>query len=387
MDDEDAAERGLASSSSLKQPKTVSKRSRKKAKKNRENKAEKENHQVIIDHHPTNKREKVLGVFVHYSDCLNLDVQLLHPSVRVLLVNLETGGYVAKQKRENKVTCYEEGNVGHILPLMTQPFVFRVSRTLVPRWEELLIFNESFHYLAHPSEAGADDDGGKDGDTMNQTRMATTRRHVRESLGLFFLVQDFVSMTRANNSNAAGGRKRSGEGRGWRDVAWAFLKPFPSPDEANTERRLRLQLFKPGTRKEGERSEAKVVWDWWKNRKHVKYPSSLYVTVQAIDPPTPGSNVPSDPNVLTTDTQVTTGSGKKTLLNGLQRETPSAVSFSCVLLQNHYSKIFSWKHKRGTIRGIHLPSCPESFSKAQPFFRLQRPQRERRRPRRRAKMR
>lgn len=63
---------------------------------------------------------KVLGVFVHFSDCLDLDVFLLHPMVKVLLVNLETGEFVTKSDSDKNVTCYSEANVKHILPLMTQ---------------------------------------------------------------------------------------------------------------------------------------------------------------------------------------------------------------------------------------------------------------------------
>ncbi len=210
---------------------------------------------------------------------------------QVLIVNLETGHFVDKQDREKQVTCYGDTNVRHIMPLMTQPFKFRNSGTLVPRWEELLIFNESFDYLSSAQQTSSG--GGRDDRTRTR---ATTATQGREKLGLFFLVQDFVSMNRANNSNAS--EDKSGDGKGWHDVAWAFLKPFPSPGEANTETKLRLQLYKPSARKmpaadgggtagaaERPENEARVVWNWWMNCKHVKYPSSLYVTVQAILPP------------------------------------------------------------------------------------------------------
>lgn len=132
--------------------------------------------------------KKVVGVFVHSSDCLNIDVHLLHPSVKVLLVDLESGHFIQKRNPDQSVTCYEESNVKHIMPLMTQPFVFRHSRTLVPRWEELLLFNEDFQHFAS----------------------------YKEKLGVFFIVQDFVSMNKANN--------RREDEKGWHDVAWAFLK-------------------------------------------------------------------------------------------------------------------------------------------------------------------
>lgn len=68
-----------------------------------------------------------------------------------------------------------------------------------------------------------------------------------------------------------------------------LLQPFPASDINNTDKKLRLQLFRPHPRKvKGLESadEAGCVWNWWQKCKHIKYPSSLYVTVQAIDPPT-----------------------------------------------------------------------------------------------------
>ena len=37
--------------------------------------------------------------------------------------------------------------VTHVIPLMTQPFDFRKRKSVVPRWEELLLFNEDFDYF------------------------------------------------------------------------------------------------------------------------------------------------------------------------------------------------------------------------------------------------
>jgi hypothetical protein len=52
----------------------------------------------------------------------------------------------------------------------------RSSGTLLPRWEELILFNESFSHLEKTFGA---------------------------NLGIFFLVQDFVSMTKTNNQKVA----------------------------------------------------------------------------------------------------------------------------------------------------------------------------------------
>jgi len=34
-----------------------------------------------------------------------------------------------------------------ILPVMTQTFDFKEMKTMVPWWDEMLIFNENFNYL------------------------------------------------------------------------------------------------------------------------------------------------------------------------------------------------------------------------------------------------
>ena len=106
-------------------------------------------------------------------------------------MNLGDGSHVRKSNSGANASYAQESdsNVTHILPLMTQPFNFRYgystfltkimpssvpfyslprsSRTLLPHWEELIIFNEKFSYLRH---------------------------RLGDSLGIFFLVQ--VSLNR-----------------------------------------------------------------------------------------------------------------------------------------------------------------------------------------------
>lgn len=54
---------------------------------------------------------------------------------------------------------------------MTQPFDFRKQKSIVPRWEELLVFNDSFDYFMS----------------------------FGSNLGIFFEIVDFVSMSVVNN--------------------------------------------------------------------------------------------------------------------------------------------------------------------------------------------
>ena len=72
---------------------------------------------------------------------------------------------------------------------------------------------------------------------------------------------------------------------GWHHVAWAFLKPVPSRQHSNLEKRLRLQLYKPQQSVSKLAPDDSEVWKWWSQCIHVKYPSSLYVTVEPVNPP------------------------------------------------------------------------------------------------------
>ena len=68
---------------------------------------------------------EVLSITVHGTDTLRADSHLIHPIVRVCVVDVEMGEY-AKKSREDRCVAsfYERGNpsVDYILPVMTQAF-------------------------------------------------------------------------------------------------------------------------------------------------------------------------------------------------------------------------------------------------------------------------
>ena len=72
---------------------------------------------------------------------------------------------------------------------------------------------------------------------------------------------------------------------GWHHVAWAFLKPSPSRIHSNIGKTVRLQLYKPQPSKINTNKGDSEVWKWWSQCPHVPYPSSLYVTVEPVNPP------------------------------------------------------------------------------------------------------
>ena len=49
---------------------------------------------------------------------------------------------------------YEQENVEHVLPIMTQPFHFKKNKSTIPEWEEQIIFNERLgHFLQDHGDA------------------------------------------------------------------------------------------------------------------------------------------------------------------------------------------------------------------------------------------
>ncbi|KAK4825282.1 hypothetical protein QYF61_026083 [Mycteria americana] len=95
----------------------------------------------------------VLGVYIHRSDRLKTDLLVSHPMVKIHVVDQRSGLYVKKDHSKRKVSSYyEQEQVEHVLPIMTQPYDFRQSKSAVPEWEEQVIFNERFGYFIQNTE-------------------------------------------------------------------------------------------------------------------------------------------------------------------------------------------------------------------------------------------
>ncbi|XP_023336520.1 jouberin [Eurytemora carolleeae] len=126
----------------------------------------------IIEPQP-DLQARVIGVFIHECEVLKMDFLIAHPVVKVSLVDGLTGNFLEKTNPSRRVTSYyEDEKVSRILPLMTQPFDFRLKRDILPKWEELLLFNDDFD--------------------------ATFEKH--ENIVMFFEIIDFVSMAVANEN-------------------------------------------------------------------------------------------------------------------------------------------------------------------------------------------
>ncbi|XP_061700465.1 jouberin isoform X2 [Syngnathoides biaculeatus] len=197
----------------------------------------------------------VLGVYVHRTDGLKTDLRISHPMVKVHVVDEVTGQYVKKQDSHRPVSSfYEQDRVDHILPIMTQPFDFKKNKSVVPEWNEQIIFNEPFSHFV--------------GQDPKSPRVV-----------LFFEVLDFLTMEEAKANVDVEKHER-----GFRKIAWAFLKLVGANGVLNTGSKIRLQLYCPPTWAKRQPHAIEVV-DWWRHYSRVKYASTLYVTVKGIKLP------------------------------------------------------------------------------------------------------
>ncbi|RXN18085.1 jouberin isoform X1 [Labeo rohita] len=216
--------------------------------------------EVIVEEEQAQEKQSfddslVLGVYIHRTDKLKTDLMVSHPMVKVHVVDEVTGQYVKKEDSHRHVSSfYEQENIEHILPIITQPFDFKKHKNTVPEWEEQIIFNERFGYFLQ------DDDESP---------------HVM----LFFEILDFISMEEARTNVSVDRHER-----GFRKIAWAFLKLVGTNGVLNVNTKLRLQLYCPPPRAK-KLPQTVEVFQWWSKFPRSKYASTLYITVKGLKPP------------------------------------------------------------------------------------------------------
>ncbi|XP_041667936.1 jouberin [Cheilinus undulatus] len=197
----------------------------------------------------------VLGVYIHRTDRLKTDLLISHPMVKIHVVDINTDQYVKKEDCHRPVSSfYEQENVDHILPIMTQPFDFKKNKSVIPEWHEQIIFNERFGHFVEQNE--------------------DSPRTI-----LFFEILDFITMEEARANVDVDKHER-----GFRKIAWAFLKLVGTNGVLNIDSKLRLQLFCPPPRAKRQPKKIEVV-EWWRMYPREKYASTLYVTVKGIKLP------------------------------------------------------------------------------------------------------
>ncbi|KAJ7341958.1 hypothetical protein JRQ81_008029 [Phrynocephalus forsythii] len=247
----------------MEQPKSKGKKSKRKSKKvledDSENAGENSPHMasgtVSLEPKSAFDDSLVLGVYIHRTDRLKMDIMVSHPMVKIHVVDQKTGLYVKKENSSRPVSSfYEQETIGHILPIMTQPYDFRQLKSTLPEWEEQIIFNERFNYFLQDAEESP-------------------------KVILFFEVLDFLSMNDAK-SKYRGQAHESG----FRKICWAFLKLVGANGVLNVGGKLRLQLYSPPPKSRSQISTVEV-YDWWLKCPRIHYPSTLYVTVKGIKLP------------------------------------------------------------------------------------------------------
>lgn len=197
----------------------------------------------------------VLGVYVHRTDRLKTDLLISHPMVKIHVVDEITEQYVKKEDCHRPVSSfYESESIDHILPIMTQPFDFKKHKSVLPEWQEQIIFNERFSWFVENKEESP-------------------------RVILFFEILDFMSMEEVRANVDVDKHER-----GFRKIAWAFLKLVGTNGVFNIDSKLRLQLFYPPIRAKRQPKALDVV-EWWRKYPRHKYPSTLYVTVKGIKLP------------------------------------------------------------------------------------------------------
>ncbi|XP_054470368.1 jouberin [Anoplopoma fimbria] len=247
-DDEDADQDAEVDSE------TETKGKKKKKKKKHVVKEESEA-ETEVPQKPTFDDSLVLGVYIHRTDRLKTDLLISHPMVKIHVIDEVTGQYVKKEDCHRPVSSfYEQENVDHIIPIMTQPFDFKKNKSIIPEWQEQIIFNERFGYFVEQNDE-------------------------RPRVILLFEILDFITMEEARANVDVDKHER-----GFRKIAWAFLKLVGTNGVLNIDSKLRLQLFCPPPRAKRQPKTIEVV-EWWRKYPRNKYTSTLYVTVKGIKLP------------------------------------------------------------------------------------------------------
>ncbi|XP_014609981.1 PREDICTED: jouberin-like [Polistes canadensis] len=188
---------------------------------------------------------KYILITIHKADMLEIDYVTKHPMVKVHIIEAETGNYLKNQN--------DNGGSSYLQPMITEKFDFKENRSMIPIWEEELIFEHDFKMIM---------------------------KTANEQVIIFFEIVDLLSFAEASFNY-----DRFGNEGCWYKIAWAFLKTVGTNNAIHVDKKIRLQLYRPQKSIRNFGSRRCEVYNWWKSNKRDKYPSSLYVTVTSIDPP------------------------------------------------------------------------------------------------------
>ncbi|KAM4693311.1 jouberin isoform 1-T3 [Discoglossus pictus] len=207
----------------------------------------------------------VLGVYIHKADKLKTDLMVSRPIVKVHIFDQKTGDYIKKENGCDTVSSFHQHVKNDCIhPLMTQAYDFRRLKSPVPEWDEQIIFNERFNYFLQENED-------------------------HPKVILFFEILDVV-----NEDPGRSNPELQAQEKGFRKIAWAFLKLVGANEVLNVDTKLRLQLYYPPSR--ARIATNTQIYDWWLKHPRSRYPSTLYVTVKGLK--LPDNMDPSSPTTM-----------------------------------------------------------------------------------------
>ncbi|XP_011630823.1 LOW QUALITY PROTEIN: jouberin-like [Pogonomyrmex barbatus] len=187
---------------------------------------------------------KFISVTIHRADVLEADyVNAKRPMVRVHIVDARTGSYLK--------STVEDGGA-YLQPMITGKFDFKKNKSMIPAWEEELIFEHDFNAIVKESD----------------------------QVVILFEVIELLSF-----ADASLNYDKVGSEGCWNKIAWAFLKPVGANNILHTDKKVRLQLYKPRRSFKKYGKQKCEVYTWWQSNNRDKYPSSLLVTVTSVPPP------------------------------------------------------------------------------------------------------
>ncbi|KAJ8326512.1 Jouberin [Batrachochytrium dendrobatidis] len=186
----------------------------------------------------------IMTIHIAQTDALVSEKNLRHPLVQIHIIDEVSGQYVLKSDPSRAVTTFNEpATLDFILPVITKPFELFKNNTKTPKWDETIMLNEEYLHLVRPGQM------------------------------ILFEVLDMLSDFKHAKSGTDG----------WYRIAWGFLKLVGGLGQTNTEKQVRLQLFKyPWWLKQGRTiNRIPFIYHIWRRKDRRKYPSTLFVQVSA----------------------------------------------------------------------------------------------------------
>ncbi|EFC38435.1 predicted protein [Naegleria gruberi] len=208
---------------------------------------------ALFDSSKRNDTEKmtrpILSLHIKGADMLTLDEHLVHPSVKVSVCDITTGQYLRTATLNDKSTEV-------VLPQMTLPFNMKKTKSLVPVWNDIMYFDTLYNHF------------------------------LKDNVVFIFELIDFSFE------------------KGEYQIAWGFLRPVSTSGRSNSEKNLRIRLFKyprklqqidwsklfsrPNQQNTATQPKVPTIeaFQLYQSRDKVKlYPSTLYIEMKAIQRP------------------------------------------------------------------------------------------------------